>query len=196
MVVLMVSKQSVKRMRYSPAIIYTKPESRDLTAREARQEKGRRGGALFWNALTYSGRDFKSRATRPTVDFTGLSLARTDLRMSIKAYPVRLRSLHLVNAPVYVDKLVTVLKMALLPKLFKRFTPAGGSIAVLCAVLARLIIARAPSSRDSWTKKLISKRDWFLEQENINSDEKRRPGKPLDQSELFGMEGSFQETLC
>nr|CAD7397822.1 unnamed protein product [Timema poppensis] len=70
----------------SPAIIYTKSEPHDLTALEARQEKGRRGGALFWNALTYSGRDFKSRATRPTVDFTGLSLARTDLRMSIISY--------------------------------------------------------------------------------------------------------------
>nr|CAD7450732.1 unnamed protein product [Timema bartmani] len=46
---------------------------------------------------------------------------------------------------------------------------------------------------DLWTKDLISKRDWFLEQENISSDEEKRPGKPLDQSELFGMEGSFKK---
>nr|CAD7206770.1 unnamed protein product [Timema douglasi] len=38
--------------------------------------EGEKGGALFGNALTYSGRDFKSRATRLTVDFTALSLAR------------------------------------------------------------------------------------------------------------------------
>nr|CAD7449024.1 unnamed protein product [Timema bartmani] len=78
-----------------------------------------------------------------------------------KAYPLRLKSIQLVNAPAFVDKLVTVLKMVLNPKLFKR--------------------------------DLIFKRDWFLEQENISSDEEKRPGKPLDQSELFGMEGSFMK---
>nr|CAD7420781.1 unnamed protein product [Timema poppensis] len=53
------------------------------------------------------------------------------MEAEMKAYPVRLRSLHLVNAPVYVDKLVTVLKMVLLPKLFKRLIVHTSSLGSL-----------------------------------------------------------------
>jgi hypothetical protein len=44
----------------------------------------------------------------------------------------------------------------------------------------------------AWVKKLESNRDWFLEQENVKSDETKRPGKCIDTGELFGFQGSFR----
>jgi hypothetical protein len=43
-----------------------------------------------------------------------------------------------------------------------------------------------------WVKKLESNREWFLEQENLKSDESKRPGKSIDSGELFGFQGSFR----
>jgi hypothetical protein len=45
----------------------------------------------------------------------------------------------------------------------------------------------------AWLKKLESYRDWFLEQDNMKSDESKRPGKSLDSGDLFGFEGSFRK---
>jgi hypothetical protein len=43
-----------------------------------------------------------------------------------------------------------------------------------------------------WVKKLESNRDWFLQQEDLKSDESKRPGKSIDTGELFGFQGSFR----
>lgn len=34
---------------------------------------------------------------------------------------------------------------------------------------------------------------WFKAQESIKTDESRRPGKPYNYDDLFGMEGSFKK---
>nr|CAD7463792.1 unnamed protein product [Timema tahoe] len=118
-----------------------------------------------------------------------------------KAYPVRIKSIHFVNSPVFVDKLVTLVKMVLITKLSKRIIVHTSGLGSLHDHISPKYLPLEYGGElgpvqdiwDSWTKDLISKRDWFLEQENISSDEKKRPGKPLDQSELFGMEGSFKK---
>ena len=46
---------------------------------------------------------------------------------------------------------------------------------------------------EQWYEKLVSYREWFIEQENIKADESRRPGKPKTHDDLFGMEGSFKQ---
>nr|CAD7434238.1 unnamed protein product [Timema monikensis] len=122
-------------------------------------------------------------------------------RMRNKAYPLRIKSIHLTNAPDYIDKFVSLLKFALPPKLIKRIAVHKPGFETLHNNIKPKYLPSEYGGElgpvqdmwDSWTKELISKRDWFLEQENISSDEKRRPGKPLDQSELFGMEGSFKK---
>ncbi|PSN57100.1 hypothetical protein C0J52_01307 [Blattella germanica] len=41
-------------------------------------------------------------------------------------------------------------------------------------------------------KKLLSYRNWFLEQEKVKTDESRRPTKKVSRCDLFGFEGSFR----
>lgn len=44
-----------------------------------------------------------------------------------------------------------------------------------------------------WEKKIMSYREFFAEDEQYGSDEKKRPGKPKDSEALFGIEGSFRK---
>lgn len=46
---------------------------------------------------------------------------------------------------------------------------------------------------DAWVKKLEEYTPWFNEQDNIKADESKRPGKPTNYDDLFGMEGSFKQ---
>nr|CAD7408986.1 unnamed protein product [Timema cristinae]CAD7433659.1 unnamed protein product [Timema monikensis] len=45
----------------------------------------------------------------------------------------------------------------------------------------------------AWQKKLLSYQDWYHDQEAVKVNEAMRPGKALNQSELFGVEGSFRK---
>ena len=45
---------------------------------------------------------------------------------------------------------------------------------------------------DMWIKKVEGYKSWFVEEEKYCTDEKKRPGKPKTQQDLFGLEGSFR----
>jgi hypothetical protein len=45
----------------------------------------------------------------------------------------------------------------------------------------------------AWLKKLESYRDWFLEQDNMKSDESKRIRRDFNSGDLFGLEGSFRQ---
>lgn len=42
-------------------------------------------------------------------------------------------------------------------------------------------------------KKLDEELPWFQAQESIKADESKRPGKPTNYDDLFGMDGSFRQ---
>ena len=42
-------------------------------------------------------------------------------------------------------------------------------------------------------KKLAEYSAWFKEQEGIKADESKRPGKPTNYEDLFGLDGSFRQ---
>ncbi|XP_052871522.1 alpha-tocopherol transfer protein-like, partial [Anopheles cruzii] len=44
---------------------------------------------------------------------------------------------------------------------------------------------------DAWAKKMLSYKEYFQEEEQYGTDEKKRPGRPKNADTLFGMEGSF-----
>lgn len=44
-----------------------------------------------------------------------------------------------------------------------------------------------------WIKKLEEYVPWFKEQDDVKADETKRPGKPTNYEDLFGMEGSFKQ---
>lgn len=46
---------------------------------------------------------------------------------------------------------------------------------------------------EKWIKILEDHTPWFKEQENIKADESKRPGKPTNYDDLFGVDGSFRQ---
>lgn len=42
-------------------------------------------------------------------------------------------------------------------------------------------------------QKLREMKPWFEAQENIKADESKRPGKPTNYEDLFGLDGSFRQ---
>lgn len=46
---------------------------------------------------------------------------------------------------------------------------------------------------EQWMKKLEEYNPWFKAQETIKADESKRPGKPTNYDDLFGLDGSFRQ---
>lgn len=47
---------------------------------------------------------------------------------------------------------------------------------------------------DYWEKKILSYRDYFMEEElKYGTDERKRVGKPKNEESLFGIDGSFRK---
>ena len=60
----------------------------------------------------------------------------------------------------------------------------------------RTLITReqcAFSTTEQWIAKIESYNDWYLSEADFGVDEKKRPGKPKTQEDLFGVEGSFRK---
>lgn len=49
------------------------------------------------------------------------------------------------------------------------------------------------SLTEEWEKKLLSYRDYFLEEANYGVDEKKRIGRPKNPDSLFGSDGTFRQ---
>lgn len=46
---------------------------------------------------------------------------------------------------------------------------------------------------DYWEKKILSYRDYFLEDEQYRTEESKRPGTPKNSEAIFGIDGSFRK---
>ncbi|KAK9872824.1 hypothetical protein WA026_019608 [Henosepilachna vigintioctopunctata] len=117
-----------------------------------------------------------------------------------EAYPVKVKEVHVVNAIPLVDIVVNWVKPFVKEKLRNRvhihskldslydFVPkdilpeeyggTAGKMADFC---------------NDWISKLEEFEPWFKAQENIKADESKRPGKPTNQNDLFGLDGSFRQ---
>ena len=46
---------------------------------------------------------------------------------------------------------------------------------------------------EQWIQKIEAYNDWYVADDGFGVDEKKRPGKPKTQEDLFGVEGSFRK---
>ncbi|KAL0267089.1 UNVERIFIED_CONTAM: hypothetical protein PYX00_009450 [Menopon gallinae] len=116
-------------------------------------------------------------------------------------YPQRLKEIHMINAPVVVDKLVNLFKQFMKEKMRNRFhihsqhetlykfvPPShlpkdyGGELESLGEFQSR------------WQEKLASYKTYFLQQANIKSDEtKRKENSNGSAGDVYGCEGAFRK---
>ncbi|XP_043274949.1 alpha-tocopherol transfer protein-like isoform X2 [Venturia canescens] len=117
-----------------------------------------------------------------------------------KAYGSRIKGIHFINSPSFVDRLVTLLKSVMKPKLASRVHVHSVNSTSLYDVVPKSILpvdygGDQPAMEQlskSWDDKLYEWSDWFLAQEKCIVNEKLRCGTTVDVDELFGFSGSFR----
>ncbi|XP_058803431.1 alpha-tocopherol transfer protein-like [Phymastichus coffea] len=118
-----------------------------------------------------------------------------------KAYGARIKGIHFVNAPGFIDRIVALVKSAIKPKLAARVHVHSSGLQSLYESVPRAVLpadygGEQPSMDEldgRWQEKLAEWRDWFLEQERLLVDEELRPGPTVNADDLFGFAGSFRK---
>lgn len=156
-----------------------------------------------------------------------------------EAMPVRIKGLHFINCPSFMDKILALIKPFMkkellnMVRLHKISLPKNKRIFCFSCIYTRLIIViytnsyqknvcrktmeairhRQPNclvtfakSKKQMTKRFIflsiSERQkklfldnacFFVEEQKQLVDESKRPGKPKNESEVFGVEGTFKK---
>ncbi|XP_075166382.1 alpha-tocopherol transfer protein-like isoform X2 [Haematobia irritans] len=117
-----------------------------------------------------------------------------------KAWPYRPKGFHFVNAPSGTEKLLAIAKSLMSEKIKKRFyihskyeslyehipqdclpVEYGGSNGTIADVV------------NTWEKKLLEYKSYFDEEVQYCTNEKLRPGRPINSESLFGIDGSFRK---
>ncbi|XP_023245449.1 alpha-tocopherol transfer protein-like [Copidosoma floridanum] len=123
------------------------------------------------------------------------------LKKCEKAYGARIKGLHFINAPSFIDHIVTLVKSAIKPKLAARIHVHSSGIESLYEHVPKSVLpvdygGEQPSMDEldeKWRQKLSEWRNWFLKEEKVTVDESLRPGPTIDLDELFGIHGSFRK---
>nr|XP_019550290.2 uncharacterized protein LOC109420412 [Aedes albopictus] len=121
--------------------------------------------------------------------------------MSQEASPFRQKGFHYVNTPNGFEMVFNMFRSFMSEKNKSRLYVHGHDLESLYRhVPKRLLPAEyggdAGSLKDiiaNWEKKIVSYRDYFLEEDQYGTDEKKRPGRPKNAESLFGVEGSFRQ---
>lgn len=115
------------------------------------------------------------------------------------AYPIRPKAMHMMNLPSIMETVLNLLKSFMNDKMKARMQIGDFSTLQADAgidVLPEELGGTNGKLQDhmEYTQGLINdKKDWLKAQCEFKSDETKRPGKPKDYSEIFGMEGSFRK---
>ncbi|XP_069698955.1 retinol-binding protein pinta-like isoform X2 [Periplaneta americana] len=116
-------------------------------------------------------------------------------------FNLRIRSIHIVNAPPYINMLMGIAKAVLRPKIFKRIHVHENGIESLSDHIPKKSLPQEYGGDggsvaeiwNSWKKYVESRREWFLQQDKLKSVESKRPGKAMNHGNIFGFEGSFRQ---
>ncbi|RZC41215.1 CRAL TRIO domain containing protein [Asbolus verrucosus] len=117
-----------------------------------------------------------------------------------EAYPVKVKEVHVINATPFVDFLIKWVTPFLKEKIQNRIHVHPDMESLHKFVPKEMLPeeyggtgGRLEVFMEQWLEKLREYRPWFQEQENIKADESKRPGKPTNHEELFGLDGSFKQ---
>jgi len=144
------------------------------------------------------------------IDLKGLSLAHVGqctpsvikkMTHSIQeAYPVRQKGIHFVNPSSIFDACFKIFYNFMSSKIRKRIF-VHDSFESLYKHINKEILpteyggngGSVQSITDEWQRKLMSKRDWFIDDGKYRTDESKRVAKSKKNEELFGTVGSFRK---
>ncbi|KAJ8687646.1 hypothetical protein QAD02_023440 [Eretmocerus hayati] len=129
------------------------------------------------------------------------SLLKTTEIISTKVYGVSIKGIHIINAPSFVDRIVTLAKTTLKPKMAARVSVHPSGLESLYKVVPKSYLpvdygGDQPSIDELDEKqhnKLEECRDWFMKEDLKTIKEDLRPGPAVNHDDLFGLYGSFRK---
>lgn len=121
--------------------------------------------------------------------------------MSQEASPLRQKGFHYINTPNGFELVFNMFKNFMSEKNKSRLYVHGSDLESLYKHVPRRLLPQeyggdaGPIQNiiDYWEQKIIAYRDYFLEEDQYGTDEKKRPGRPKNAETLFGVEGSFRK---
>lgn len=129
------------------------------------------------------------------------AITRKTISLAQTTYPFRIREVHIVNAPAYLDALISMVKVLLKEKLRQRVIVHRGTDTLLEHIPSKCLPSDFGGSLNSieeikfeWLQFFKSEIDWFLEEEDVQCI---RP-IPKDLTDKFivneeKMEGTFRK---
>uniref|UniRef100_T1GRL1 CRAL-TRIO domain-containing protein n=1 Tax=Megaselia scalaris TaxID=36166 RepID=T1GRL1_MEGSC len=117
-----------------------------------------------------------------------------------KALPYRPKGFHFVNCPTGTEKILNISKSLMSDKIKQRFHVHSNYDSLLEKIPKQYLPKEYGGENgviqdvvDHWENKLLSYKSYFEEEKQYGTNEKLRPGKPVNSSSLFGIEGSFRK---
>ncbi|XP_055532754.1 retinol-binding protein pinta-like [Wyeomyia smithii] len=121
--------------------------------------------------------------------------------MSQEASPLRQKGFHYINTPSGFELVFNMFKNFMSEKNKSRLYVHGHDLESLYEhVPKRLLPAEYGGEAgpiqdiiNRAEKKFLANREYFLEEDQYGTDERKRPGRPKDAESLFGVDGSFRQ---
>ncbi|GAB0090855.1 alpha-tocopherol transfer protein-like [Sergentomyia squamirostris] len=116
------------------------------------------------------------------------------------AVPLRLKGIHLVNAPPGFETVFNLFKRFLNEKNRNRLHVHGDFENLYKHIPQKLLPIEYGGEGGSlkdlttcWENMILKNRDYLMEDSKYGTDEKKRPGRPNTEETLFGIDGSFRK---
>ncbi|XP_053661311.1 retinol-binding protein pinta-like [Anopheles marshallii] len=121
--------------------------------------------------------------------------------MSQEGSPLRQKGFHYINTPTGFETVFNMFKSFMSEKNRSRLYVHGSNLEKLYQHIPKRLLPKEYGGESSslqeitsiWEKKILSYREYFLEEDQYGTDERKRVGKAKTAESLFGMEGSFRK---
>lgn len=128
------------------------------------------------------------------------SLMKKAVKITEDGFPLRPKAIHYINAPSAMESFFNLFKSFMKKKLADRLHIHGSDLTEFYKLVPRAALPREYGGdagpinalTASFNAKIMSYKDYMVEDEKYKSDEKKRIGSPKTSSDMFGMEGSFR----